>query len=426
MTEDGRLLEQWKRQKSQAAFAALVTRHLDFVYSVCLREMGDPALADDVTQVVFLLLARKAPSLGPDTRLTGWLFQTARFACKNALRRDASRRRREQKVGEQMRTEASEQDALWEQVAPRLNAALASLAAKDREAVLLRFADGLSFSELGTALGTSEDAARMRVARALTRLRGFFAKQGVSVTALVLTGLLVGRTTQAAPASCTAAVQQIAARNLALLPPQTNAYLQGVLHTMKLTKITAAVAAFLVLVAAGLIVNIRHVSQKKIVSSNSVAQLGSVSLPTIPGWTKQYQQFPPTTEAVYYKPIADKTALSAKVVQISPFPEELKDFSPPPLSESKADIEKTLTDPKLSLDSHTTIRSSQIVTYKNQPALSMVWNVQEKQILTNIRMLTFYRGGMRYTITLYAHSQTPATKIKAALFWKALTDGLRG
>lgn len=74
MTDDGRLLEQWKRQGSQAAFAALVTRHLNFVYSVCLRETQNAVLAEDVTQVVFLLLFRKAPSFGPDTRLTGWLF----------------------------------------------------------------------------------------------------------------------------------------------------------------------------------------------------------------------------------------------------------------------------------------------------------------------------------------------------------------
>lgn len=247
MTDDGRLLEQWKRQGSQAAFSALVTRHLNFVYSVCLRETQNAALAEDVTQVVFLLLSRKAPSFGPDTRLTGWLFQTARFACKNALRRDASRRRREQKVGEQMLSESQGQDALWEQVAPHLNAALTSLGAKDREAVLLRFADGLSFSELGTALGTSEDAARMRVSRALTRLRGFFAKQGVSVTALVLTGLLADRTTQAAPASCVISLGKLGA---SAPSPQVSMQLQGAIKTMTLVKLklaaTVGVGAMLV------------------------------------------------------------------------------------------------------------------------------------------------------------------------------------
>ncbi len=251
MTEDERLLEQWKRQGSQAAFSALVTRHLDFVYSVCLRETQDAALAEDVTQVVFLLLSRKAPSFSPNTWLTGWLFQTARFACKNALRRDSSRRRREQKVGEQMLTEAQGQDALWEQVAPHLNAGLASLGAKDREAVLLRFADGLSFSELGTALGTSEDAARMRVSRALTRLRGFFAKQGIPVTALVLTDLLADRTTQAAPVTCTAAVQKIGTHGgVAPLSPDVYTQLQGALNTMKLNQLklaaTLGTGAFLV------------------------------------------------------------------------------------------------------------------------------------------------------------------------------------
>ena len=254
MTDDGRLLEQWTRQKSQAAFSALVTRHLDFVYSVCLREMGDPTQADDVTQVVFLLLARKAPSLGPNTRLTGWLFLTARFACKNARRRDASRRRREQRVGEQMLSEAPGQDALWGQIAPHLNAALASLAAKDREAVLLRFADGLSFGELGTALGTSEDAARMRLNRALTRLRGFFAKQGVSVTAAALVTLLAARTVQAAPVACLISLGKL---GTSAPSAPVSIQLQGVLKTMAFNKLAFGAAALL---TAGFIVSVPFVT----------------------------------------------------------------------------------------------------------------------------------------------------------------------
>lgn len=270
MTDDGRLLEQWKRQGSQAAFAALVARHLDFVYSVCLRETQDAALAEDVTQVVFLLLSRKAPSFGPDTRLTGWLFQTARFACKNALRRDASHRRLEQKIGEQMLTESPGQDALWEQVAPHLNAALTSLGTKDREAVLLRFADGLSFGELGAALGTSEDAARMRVSRALTRLRVFFAKQGVSVTALVLTGLLADRTTQAAPASCVISLGKLGA---SAPSPQVSMQLHGAIKTMTLIKLklAATVGAGAMLVGAIPFVTLVQAQKPALLTPQSVA-----------------------------------------------------------------------------------------------------------------------------------------------------------
>ncbi len=140
----------------QAAFSQIVTRHLGFVYTVCRRETGDAALAEDVAQVVFLILARKAPSLRVETTLSGWLFQTARFASQNARRREVSRKKQEQTMEDYFPLEDAPNNAVWDQIKPHYNAALAALSAKDREAVLLRSADGLSFPELSHALGTSE------------------------------------------------------------------------------------------------------------------------------------------------------------------------------------------------------------------------------------------------------------------------------
>ncbi|MDQ2799128.1 MAG: sigma-70 family RNA polymerase sigma factor, partial [Armatimonadota bacterium] len=246
MTDDGQLLRQYVRQGSQAAFAALVARHLNFVYSVCQREAGDAALAEDVTQVVFLILAKKAPTLRPEPSLTGWLFQTARFAARNARRRAARRKEWEARALAQTPTAGTDDAALWDQVGPALNDALAALGAKDREAVLLRFADGLSFPELGTALGTSEDAARMRLTRAVERLRQFFAKQGVTLSVAGLTVLLADRAVQAAPAACVASVTRIAesispgAINAGLVSPQINSHLQGVLKAMTISKLKLA------------------------------------------------------------------------------------------------------------------------------------------------------------------------------------------
>ncbi len=228
------------RQGSQAAFSALVARHLNFVYSVCLRETGDAALAEDVTQVVFLILARKAPALRPEPSLTGWLFQTARFAARNARRRAS--RRQEWEAQALAQTPAPGLDDLWDQIRPALNDALAALGAKDRQAVLLRFADGLSFPELGAALGTSEDAARMRLNRAVERLRHFFAKEGVTLSGLVLAGLLADRTVQAAPAACAAIVARIAESvpaggGSSIISPQVHSQLQGVWKAMTISKL---------------------------------------------------------------------------------------------------------------------------------------------------------------------------------------------
>src|SRR5687768_14146490 len=135
---DRELLKAYIEDGSQAAFAALVERHIDFVYSACLREVRDPMLAEDVTQVVFLLLARKAATLGAGTVLTGWLFQTARFAANNALRQEAQRRQREQKAAEFMMSELETDDAArWEEIEPMLHDALSRLGSEDRNAILV-------------------------------------------------------------------------------------------------------------------------------------------------------------------------------------------------------------------------------------------------------------------------------------------------
>ena len=98
--EDRQLLQQFVKDNSQEAFAALTARYLSLVYSTCHRELGDADLAEDVTQAVFLILARKAPSLSRNVVLSGWLFQTARFAAKNARLREQRRRHYEEKAME--------------------------------------------------------------------------------------------------------------------------------------------------------------------------------------------------------------------------------------------------------------------------------------------------------------------------------------
>jgi RNA polymerase sigma factor (sigma-70 family) len=154
--QDMPLLRQYVEQGSQAAFAQLVERHLSLVYATCLREVHDPSLAEDVTQVVFLLLARKAPALREHTALAGWLFQTARFASRNALRQEARRKRVEQKVAQEMAMRSQSEAVWWESLEPHLHPALMSLSVREREAVLLRFFEGRSVKQTGVALGVDE------------------------------------------------------------------------------------------------------------------------------------------------------------------------------------------------------------------------------------------------------------------------------
>jgi len=286
VSEDGRLLRQYREQGSQAAFARLAARHLGLVYATCLRETGDAAQAEDAAQVVFLLLARRPPALRPEQSLSGWLFQTARFAAKNTRRREARRRAWEERAMQQTPAPDHEEDALWDRLGPAVNDALAALGAKDREAVLLRFADGLNFPELGASLGTSEDAARMRLNRALGRLRQFFAKQGVTLSVVALAGLLADRITQAAPAEATRHVMSaITAVNASNSPAEPNLYhqLKGALQAMTMTKRYAALAAVLIMGSAGVVFNnSRHASAQVLEASQEGQDAKSISDPLSP------------------------------------------------------------------------------------------------------------------------------------------------
>jgi RNA polymerase sigma factor (sigma-70 family) len=198
---DWELIQDYCRNGSESAFTALVKRHVDFVYCAALRQVRDPSLAEDTSQAVFLLLARKAQSFRPGTVLVSWLFRTTHFIAARALRSKYRRQRRELEVANMnSQTTASETDHDWELVAPVLDEALAALPQKDRDVVLLRFIARKSFSQVGAEIGVSEDAAKKRVSRALARLREFFMQRGATLSVAAIAVILAERAVQASPA----------------------------------------------------------------------------------------------------------------------------------------------------------------------------------------------------------------------------------
>ena len=82
---DTELLRAWVTRRDETAFAELVRRYVDLVYASARRQVGSSPLVDDIVQAVFLVLARKADSLGQKVILSGWLFQTTRFVAARAL-----------------------------------------------------------------------------------------------------------------------------------------------------------------------------------------------------------------------------------------------------------------------------------------------------------------------------------------------------
>jgi RNA polymerase sigma factor (sigma-70 family) len=245
--DDMALLRTYVQQSSDEAFAALVKRHVNLVYSAAWRKTGSPDAAGEITQAVFIVLARKAGRLRPGTILSGWLWQTARLTSDNFLRAEIRRARREQEAFRQ--AEPAEPAAeLWPHILPLLDDALARLGEKDRNALTLRFFEGRDFKAVGTALGTGEDAAKMRVSRALEKLRKFFARRGVSSTTVVIAGALTAHSVQAAPPGLAEAV---AAAKGASAGAAILTLVKGTLKLMAWTKTKITIVAGVILLLAG-------------------------------------------------------------------------------------------------------------------------------------------------------------------------------
>lgn len=285
-SDDLTLLRAYARDHSEEAFAALVSRHVHLVYSVALRQVRDPHQAEDITQAVFIILARKADSLGPKTILAGWLCRTARYASANALTVQRRRQHREQEAQTQSMTNES-QDEAWLQIAPLLDGAMEQLGQKDHDAVVLRYFEGRNFREVGAALGTSEDAAKMRVNRALEKLRKFFTRRGVRSSAAIIAGVMSTHSVQAAPATLARSVTAAALAKGAAASGSTLPLIQGALKLMALTKAkTAAITAVAVVLTAStsvVVVKAVHASRAAAYPDISGAWEGKVHLeePTV-------------------------------------------------------------------------------------------------------------------------------------------------
>lgn len=246
MMDDATLLRRYAQNRSEADFAELVRRHLNFVYSAALRQVnGDTHLAQDVTQLVFTDLARKASALAGHRVLAGWLFTSTRFAAAKLVRGEQRRRIREQEAELMPSPDPSDSlDSLdWERVRPVLDEALGELNEQDREAILLRYLEGRDFAQVGARLALSDNAARMRTDRAVDKLRGLLARRGVRSSAAALSLALANQAIVAAPAGLATTVT-----GAALAGAGTTA----TLTFMSLTKLQLSFASAVVVTGAGI------------------------------------------------------------------------------------------------------------------------------------------------------------------------------
>jgi uncharacterized protein (TIGR03435 family) len=246
------LLRDYQRQGSEEAFAELVRRHVNLVYSAALRHAGIAAHAEEITQAVFVILARKAAGLRPDTILDAWLYETTRWTALSFLRGERRRQWREQEAYMQSTFQESTGDPVWHQLSPLLDEAMARLGKKEREAVVLRFFKEKSLREVAAATQVTEAAAQSRVHRALEKLHRYFARRGVSSTTAIIAGAISAHSVQTAPATLAKAATAAAITKGAAASGSTLTLIKGALKIMAWTKAkTAVVTGVVVLLAAG-------------------------------------------------------------------------------------------------------------------------------------------------------------------------------
>ena len=248
---DYELLTEFARGESEEAFTTLVERHVNLVYSSALRFTGNSHQAEEITQAVFIILARKAGKLSRSVVLSGWLYQTTRLTAANFVKGEIRRQRREQEA--YMQSTMNEPNiAEWQQIAPLLDDAMGRLGETDRNAVVLRFFENKTAAEVAAALKLTEAAAHKRTSRALDKLRKFFSKQGVSSTTAIIAGTISGHSVHIAPAALAKTATVAALAKGATASGSILTLVKGVLKVMAWTKAkTAVVAGVGILLAVG-------------------------------------------------------------------------------------------------------------------------------------------------------------------------------
>jgi len=257
MSDDAQLLRDYLEDRSEAAFSELVRRHVDFVYGAALRMTRSAQRAEDVTQSVFIDLGRKAQALAGRQNLAGWLYISARYASIQLIRQESRRDRREREAGLRLEPSGNATTSIdWSQLAPVLDGVLSQLAPRDRDAILLRFFKNASFAEIGSSLQLSENAARMRVDRALDKARRLLFKSGIVSTCAALELALASQPAVAAPAALVStlpgAAMAAAATGVALTAAAT-----GFWALMNATKLTLAAIALATVIGIGTALEIK-------------------------------------------------------------------------------------------------------------------------------------------------------------------------
>lgn len=266
MTDGQQLLAEFAQTGSETAFRELVANYVDLVYSAAVRLVeGDAHLAEDVTQTVFADLAKLARSLSRDVMLGGWLHRHTCFVASKVMRTERRRRERERQAVAMNALEDSDHSAAnLASIAPVLDDAINNLGAEDRAAILLRFFEQRDFQAVGAAMGSSEEAARKRVNRALDKLESLLKRRGVAFSAAALATALSTQAVSAAPVGLAVSVSTAALVGTAASAGTTLTIVQ----IMSMTKLKVAIVSAVVVAGITIPMVMQHRTETKLQEMN--------------------------------------------------------------------------------------------------------------------------------------------------------------
>lgn len=253
MDTDTDLLQRFRQTRDEAAFRGLVIRHAPMVMGVAWRRTGDKALSEEITQTVFTIFARKAPSLH-HSELAGWLHRTAFLETRNACRRESRRLSALRKLAAQSDMSPLSDSRIvpvspqpgWEELQPHLDEALSRLRPDERQLVVLRYFEQRSYGEIAQVTGKTEEASRKQMQRSLDRLGIHLRRHGILTTGTAM-GTVLGGQTLSMPAASAATLTAVALQGGAGITAATlfihTIYTMSTATILKTTAITVLVAA---------------------------------------------------------------------------------------------------------------------------------------------------------------------------------------
>ncbi|MDB6079562.1 MAG: polymerase, sigma-24 subunit, subfamily [Akkermansiaceae bacterium] len=325
MKRDAENLRQFIATGDQAAFSRMVADHAAMVHGVAMRRAHDRGQAEDVTQMVFAILARKAGSV-PAENLAGWLHRVAFIQASSVHRSEARRREVMQQIPiSPMIDDPNIPAAAWRDIRPHLDEVMGRLEMPDRQLVILRFFEQRSFREISEVTGRTEEAARKQIRRVLDRLAALLRRRGIVAPGTALGAILAAQVLTSPPAS--AALLASAALQAAPALPASVLFSQSfyLMTTKTALKSAAVVLAIAAAVPASIYYQHRSKTGAQAASPSSFSPLAADASTGSPGPARKAPVIVPTAAKVdWRKLIAMQGAAGGSAVQRGAFYDDLQ------------------------------------------------------------------------------------------------------